>query len=116
MERIRRQEAYRRQEEEQYQPAVALLPEAAEVGPALEPTPDINVQVISGASVQTLPLAGYRASEARGLAETILRIDPSARMLVNGQPVRSSYRLASGDTLEFVHHAGEKGGGHGALH
>jgi hypothetical protein len=24
--------------------------------------------------------------------------------------------LASGDTLEFVHHAGEKGGGNGTLH
>jgi sulfur carrier protein ThiS len=36
--------------------------------------------------------------------------------LVNGEPVHADYRLASGDTLELVHHAGEKGACHGAMH
>jgi hypothetical protein len=116
MERVRQLEAYRRQEEEPYQPGVVSLPEAAEVDPAVEPAQGASVQVISGASVHTLALAGLQVSQARGLVETILRIDPRAPVLVNGQPVRPDYRLASGDTLEFVHQAGEKGGGHGAPH
>ncbi len=115
MERIRRQQAYRHKTEEE-QNQVTLPPQAVEVGPTLGSTPDANVQVISGASVQTFTLAGLQVSQARGLVETILRIDPRSPVLVNGRPVRPDYRLASGDTLEFVHQAGEKGGGHGTLH
>lgn len=68
-----------------------------------------NVQVIYGASVQELPLGGMRVSEARELALTILQADPRAPVLLNGMPVRLDHLLAPGDSLEFVHHAGEKG-------
>jgi hypothetical protein len=42
-----------------------------------------------------------------------LHIDSQALALVNGRRIRSDYQLAGGDTLEFVHHAGEKGGSDG---
>jgi hypothetical protein len=66
--------------------------------------------VISGASLQALPLAGLSVSQARDLAGTILNIDPQCPVLVNGRRASAGYRLAGGDTLEFVHRAGEKGG------
>jgi hypothetical protein len=69
-----------------------------------------GVQVIHGASVQTLALAGLTISQARSLVEAILGVGPSSPVLVNGRPVRPSYSIAQGDVLEFVHHAGEKGG------
>jgi hypothetical protein len=70
---------------------------------------DANVQVISGASMTSLPLGGLRIAQARDLVGTILNIDGDAAVLVNGEPARSTHRLGVGDTLEFVHHAGEKG-------
>jgi sulfur carrier protein ThiS len=56
-----------------------------------------------------MPLAGLQISQAREIAGRVLNLDPGAVALVNGQPVRANYRLQRGDTLEFVHHAGEKG-------
>jgi hypothetical protein len=70
---------------------------------------DQGVQVIYGASVQTLPLAGLRLAEVRPILQTILRVDPLSRVIVNGRPVRTDYMFTSRDVLEFVHHAGEKG-------
>jgi hypothetical protein len=67
------------------------------------------VQVIYGAGVQTLALAGLTIAQARPLVETILSVAPRSPALVNGRPVRPGYVIAQGDTLEFVHHAGEKG-------
>jgi hypothetical protein len=68
-----------------------------------------DVQVIYGASTQTLALAGLTIAEARPLLVTVLSIDRRARALVNGRPASESYVLARRDALEFVHHAGEKG-------
>ena len=68
-----------------------------------------EVQVIYGASVQTLALAGLTIAQARPVVETILAVDPRSPALVNGRPVRANYVIAEGDALEFVHHAGEKG-------
>lgn len=79
----------------------------------VDPAQAEDVQVISGASLQTFRLAGLQVAHARTVLGTILQIDPRAPVLVNGRPVRPTYRLAGGDTLEFVHHAGEKGGTHG---
>lgn len=75
-----------------------------------------HVQVISGASVQSLALAGYAITQARELVAQILGVDPQAPVLVNGQPAAQDYRLAGGETLEFVHHAGEKGAAFGSQH
>ena len=73
--------------------------------------PDFGVQVISGASVQTLGLAGLRISQAREVLSSILQVHPRAPVLVNGREVPEGERLQPGDTLEFVHLAGEKGTG-----
>ena len=92
------------------------LRQAPEAAAPVEPEQVASVQVISGASVQALPLAGLQVAQARELVGTMLNIDPGSPVLVNGEPVSSDYRLADGDTLEFVHHAGEKGGQLGSSH
>ena len=71
--------------------------------------PDFGVQVISGATVQTLGLAGLRISQAREFLRSILQIDPQTPVLVNGREVSNTERLQAGDTIECVHLAGEKG-------
>jgi hypothetical protein len=68
-----------------------------------------DVQVIYGASVQFLPLVGVTIAQARLLVETILGVDPTSPVLVNGRPVRARHTIARGEALEFIHHAGEKG-------
>jgi hypothetical protein len=90
------------------EPVVTLAP--AEDG-APGGLPEFGVQVISGATVQTLGLAGLRISQAREVLRSILQIDPGTPVLVNGREVPETERLQSGDTLEFVHLAGEKGDG-----
>jgi hypothetical protein len=89
------------------------MPALAALKTAETPAAPKDVQVISGASVQSLPLAGTQVGQVRELLGAILHIAPQALALVNGRPVRTDHQLASGDTLEFVHHAGEKGGGDG---
>ena len=91
--------------------AIASRRTSRDVGSAPEQPQDAGVQVISGASVQSLPLAGLEVSRARELAGTIVSIEARAPVLVNGERVSGDYRLSAGDILEFVHHAGEKGGG-----
>jgi hypothetical protein len=68
-----------------------------------------GAQVIYGASVQTLALVGRTIAQARPLVETILGVDRRSPALVNGRRVRDSYVIAEGDTVEYVHLAGEKG-------
>ena len=112
MERTRRLAQRLRQDEQQ-----ELQLRAASAAAAPPETDDVaSVHVISGASAQTLPLAGLQVSEARNLVGTMFNIDPDAPVLVNGELIAADYRLADGDTLEFVHHAGEKGGRLGPSH
>jgi hypothetical protein len=68
-----------------------------------------DVRVIYGAGVQSMPLVGMSLAQARDAAIAILGVDHRAPALVNGRPARLDYRVAPGDELEFVHHAGEKG-------
>jgi hypothetical protein len=68
-----------------------------------------DVEVIYGASVQTLALAGLTVAQARPLVETILTVDSRSPALLNGVPARANQVIAEGDCLEFVHAAGEKG-------
>ena len=68
-----------------------------------------DVEVIYGASVQTLALAGLTVAQARPLVETILAVDPRSPALINGAPARPTQVIGEGNFLEFVHHAGEKG-------
>jgi len=90
------------------QPAAAAL--AVEIPEeSAAQTCDTNVQVIYGASVQTLPLAGQTISAARPLLEMILRADRRSPILVNGQQAASNYVITNADVIEIVHQAGEKG-------
>lgn len=70
---------------------------------------DGQITIVSGAHIQQVPLAGMSIAQARVLIEQLMSIQQGAPPLVNGQPVEHTYTLHSGDTLEFVHHAGEKG-------
>jgi hypothetical protein len=83
--------------------------EAPSADSALASDRSREVQVIYGAGLQTLELAGLTIAQARPLVETILRVVPRSPALVNGNPVRETYVIGEGETLEFVHHAGEKG-------
>ena len=74
---------------------------------------DTNVQVIYGASAQTLPLAGQAISAARPLLEMILRTDRRSPILVNGREVAATYIITNTDVIEVVHQAGEKGAANG---
>ena len=75
---------------------------------------DTQVTVIAGAHLQSLPLANQTVGNARHLLQAALNIGPQAVALVNGHPVTPETVLHQGDTLEFVHEAGEKGvGEHG---
>jgi hypothetical protein len=70
-----------------------------------------QVTVISGAHLQHFPLADMSIAHARVLMEQLMSLHPDSPTLVNGNPVENGYVLQIGDTLEFVHHAGEKGRG-----
>ena len=108
MERMRRREADRHQDRA---PGLGARRGAEPVAQdRLDPLADTQVRVIFGASVQSFPLAGLTVSQARHVLEPILRIDPATPVMVNGRRARTEHELSGSDTLEFVHHAGEKGG------
>jgi hypothetical protein len=90
---------------------VAAEPPADDSGRTIPPQPvDVaDVQVIFGASVQTLALAGLTVAEARPLVQTILRADPRTPVLLNGRPARATQVIARNDVVELIHPAGEKG-------
>jgi hypothetical protein len=89
------------------EPTASPASKDAQPIPAEECTRDVDV--IYGASVQTLALAGLTVAQARPLVETILAVDPRSPALLNGAPARANHVIAEGDFLEFVHQAGEKG-------
>jgi hypothetical protein len=77
--------------------------------PAVETLLDTQVTVIAGAHLQSLPLVNQTVGTTRQLLQASMNIGPQAMALVNGQPVTPETVLRQGDTLEFVHQAGEKG-------
>lgn len=83
-------------------PAVPELSVPTQEGPA-------HVQVIYGASVQNMPVAGLTVAQAREIAVAVLQVDRRASVLLNGQPVDGGHVIQASDTLEYVHFAGEKG-------
>lgn len=84
-------------------------PFAASLAAAPAETYDPDVRVIYGAGLQSMPLVGMSIAQVRDAVVAILDVDRRAPLLVNGRPARADYRVAPGDELEFVHHAGEKG-------
>jgi hypothetical protein len=105
METLRRRWS-RQKPSSQTMPAAGALDVMQE---SVERSPEANIQVIYGASVQRLPLIGQTVATARPLLEMILRADPRSPILVNGREVRGNHVITSGDTIEVVHQAGEKG-------
>ena len=84
-------------------------PSPAPAPPSPAETYNPDVRVIYGAGVQSMPLVGMTFAQARDAAIAILGVDRRAPVLVNGRPADMNTRVAPGDELEFVHHAGEKG-------
>jgi hypothetical protein len=109
MERFRRRQQGALAEDVPLAPAHGTNGRDEERQPESSRIPDADVQVIYGASVQSLPFAGLPVAEARRLAQSILRVEARSPVLVNGRPARAESVLARGDVLEFVHYAGEKG-------
>jgi hypothetical protein len=73
------------------------------------------ITVITGAHVQSLPLVNMTVGNARHLLQASFNIGPQAMALINGRPAQPETVLQQGDTLEFVHQAGEKGTTGGGL-
>ena len=105
MERLKRKLIYEPPDSEP-----AERPGPVEV-PSLPPAPSPNAEVIHGASVQTLPVAGMTVAQARDALIPILNLDRRAPALIDGVPARENDVIAPDSVLEFVHFAGEKGHG-----
>jgi hypothetical protein len=97
-------------------PTVGVALVEVEPAPVRLTPADPSVEVIYGAGIHYLPLAGLTVGQAYELAGTILRVKRPSPVLLNGRPARMSEPLTRGDTLEFVHHAGEKGAVDGPGH
>jgi proteasome-associated ATPase len=101
MEQLRR----RRREQPQRE-----IPRGGTPGSEEEPESDATgVQVIWGAMAQQMELAGMTVGEAQQLLRPAFGLAPEATPLVDGRLAGSGDRLASGQVLEFVRAAGEKG-------
>jgi hypothetical protein len=68
-----------------------------------------GVQVIWGAMAQQMELGGMTVGDAHALLQPAFNLAPEVAVLVDGRLATGDHRLASGQVLEFVRHAGEKG-------
>jgi hypothetical protein len=71
-----------------------------------------TVNVHCGAFADAMAVGGMTVADVRRLLQRPHNIPLHAHAFVNGDPVEDTYRLASGDTLEFAREAGEKGTDH----
>jgi hypothetical protein len=100
-------ERLRRRRSEQPRPELPLG--GAPNGDEEPETGSTGVQVIWGAMAQQMELAGMTVGEAQRLLRPAFNLAPEATVLVNGRMAGDDQRLLSGQVLEFVRHAGEKG-------
>ena len=70
-----------------------------------------TVQVTWGALIQELEVAGMTVGEVQAEVQDAYNMAPGIRVNVNGSEADLDTVLATGDALEFVRAAGEKGGG-----
>lgn len=68
-----------------------------------------QVKISYGVHSLEAAIAGQSVGEVRQALKEPLNIDPRALALVNGRDAAASYVLKTGDQLEFVRLAGEKG-------
>ncbi len=73
------------------------------------PEPQGTVQVTWGALVDELDIVGMTVGEVQALLEGAYNISPGVGVNVNGAEAGADTVLATGDSLEFVRAAGEKG-------
>ena len=74
---------------------------------------DLSVTITSGIYLETLPLANLTVGHIRNKFRTRFEIDSAAVALINGNTVKESTIVRTGDCLIFVKRAGEKGNGYG---
>lgn len=79
----------------------------------LDGAPDLteskNATISSGVYVETLPVAGMTVGEVRRRFSDRFDITDQAKAVINGTDVGDEAIIQSGETLMFIHHAGEKG-------
>ena len=68
-----------------------------------------TVQVTWGALIDDLEVAGMTVGEVQTLLATAYNLAPGVRINVNGAEADADTLLTTGDALEFVRAAGEKG-------
>ena len=68
-----------------------------------------TVHITWGALIDDLEVADMTAGEVLDLLQDAYHIAPGVQINVNGVEVTADTRLATGDSLEFVRAAGEKG-------
>ena len=68
-----------------------------------------TIRVSCGASSGTFDIAGKTVGAVAEFLREVLNIDRLAAGIVNGENVSDSYVLKSGDNLEFLKPAGQKG-------
>jgi hypothetical protein len=68
-----------------------------------------TVQVTWGALIDDLDIAGMTVGEVEAALQTTYHLAPGVQTNVNGEEADADTLLASGDSLEFVRAAGEKG-------
>jgi hypothetical protein len=71
---------------------------------------DGAVEIIWGANMDSVDVAGMTVAEVRAHLAGAYNIAPEATVHVNGVEAGEDTRLRAGDCLEFVRAAGEKGG------
>jgi hypothetical protein len=69
----------------------------------------MNNKVVCGANSQDGDLTGLTVAEIKQAYKDILNIDDASEAIISGDKVDNGYRLADGDTLEFVKKSGKKG-------
>lgn len=70
-----------------------------------------TVQITWGALIDDLEVAGMTVGAVQTLLQAAYNIAPGVQVNVNGDEADEDTVLVSGDALEFVRTAGEKGGG-----
>ena len=68
-----------------------------------------TVEVTWGALIDDLEVTGMTVGEVQTLLQTTYTLAPGVQTNVNGEEADADTLLASGDSLEFVRAAGEKG-------
>jgi len=99
------------QQQRQAVPAVPVLVDPLITDPETPSALAGPVRVIAGADVQDLDLAGRRVAAVRTIVQALFGVHPAALALVGGRQVTDDHVLVSGEHLEFVKYAGEKGAG-----